>query len=217
MHVDFGRQAVQGFLSRVNRRDDIDDIPSENGSEMLVQNLSKLPAENVITDNEASEGEDVGSQIIRQIDLYRDIFDAGFTEKELSVKLSPEDLGSVEVRIKRSDSGFEISFTAQKADAAELIADKAADLEKAMASRGIELKEISVSRQIVTNEADGGMTDSAFGSGGSDLYGGANNGQNGSERHFTFGGNPESDLSDRDSDSSSDSNFNREAKLWVSA
>lgn len=210
MHLDFGRQSVQGFMSRVNRHDD---IISEDGAQMLVQNAPKAQATDIISDEAVPENEDVDVQIMDRIDLYRDIFSGNFSEKEISVKLSPDELGNVEVKIKRTGDGFEISFTAQKAEAAELIADKASELEKAMASRGIALREMTVARQIVTNEADGGMNNDSFGGG---LYGGAQNGQNGSERHFTFGGNTLPDT-DQDSNSSSDSEFNREAKLWVSA
>ncbi len=211
MHLDFGRQSVQGFMSRVNRHDD---IISEDGAQMLIQNAPKTQAADIIPDKAVPENEDVDVQIMDRIDLYRDIFSGNFSEKEISVKLSPDELGNVEVKIKRTGDGFEISFTAQKAEAAELIADKASELEKAMASRGIALREMTVARQIVTNEADGGMNNDSFGGG---LYGGAQNGQNGSERHFTFGGNTLPDTSDQDSNSSSDSEFNREAKLWVSA
>lgn len=210
MHLDFGRQSVQGFMSRVNRHDD---IISEDGAQMLIQNAPKAQAADIIPEEAVPENEDVDVQIMNRIDLYRDIFSGNFSEKEISVKLSPDELGNVEVKIKRTDDGFEISFTAQKAEAAELIADKASELEKAMASRGIALREMTVARQIVTNEADGGMNNDTFGGG---LYGGAQNGQNGSERHFTFGGNTLPDT-DQDSSSSSDSEFNREAKLWVSA
>lgn len=211
MHLDFGRQSVQGFMSRVNRHDD---IISEDGAQMLIQNAPKAQAADIIPEEAVPENEDVDVQIMNRIDLYRDIFSGNFSEKEISVKLSPDELGNVEVKIKRTDDGFEISFTAQKAEAAELIADKASELEKAMASRGIALREMTVARQIVTNEADGGMNNDSFGGG---LYGGAQNGQNGSERHFTFGGNTLPDTSDQDSSSSSDSEFYREAKLWVSA
>lgn len=211
MHLDFGRQSVQGFMSRVNRHDD---IISEDGAQMLIQNAPKAQAADIIPKEAVPENEDVDVQIMDRIDLYRDIFSGNFSEKEISVKLSPDELGNVEVKIKRTGDGFEISFTAQKAEAAELIADKASELEKAMASRGIALREMTVARQIVTNEADGGMNNDTFGGG---LYGGAQNGQNGSERHFTFGGNTLPDTSDQDSSSSSDSEFNREAKLWVSA
>lgn len=210
MHLDFGRQSVQGFMSRVNRHDD---IISEDGAQMLIQNAPKAQAADIIPEEAVPENEDVDVQIMDRIDLYRDIFSRNFSEKEISVKLSPDELGNVEVKIKRTGDGFEISFTAQKAEAAELIADKASELEKAMASRGIALREMTVARQIVTNEADGGMNSDTFGGG---LYGGAQNGQNGSERHFTFGGNTLPDT-DQDSNSSSDSEFNREAKLWVSA
>ena len=211
MHLDFGRQSVQGFMSRVNRHDD---IISEDGAQMLIQNAPKAQAADIIPEEAVPENEDVDVQIMNRIDLYRDIFSGNFSEKEISVKLSPDELGNVEVKIKRTDDGFEISFTAQKAEAAELIADKASELEKAMASRGIALREMTVARQIVTNEADGGMNNDTFGGG---LYGGAQNGQNGSERHFTFGGSNLPETSDQDSSSSSDSEFNREAKLWVSA
>lgn len=211
MHLDFGRQSVQGFMSRVNRHDD---IISEDGAQMLIQNAPKAQAADIIPEEAVPENEDVDVQILDRIDLYRDIFSGNFSEKEISVKLSPDELGNVEVKIKRTDDGFEISFTAQKAEAAELIADKASELEKAMASRGIALREMTVARQIVTNEADGGMNNDSFGGG---LYGGAQNGQNGFERHFTFGGNTLPDTSDQDSSSSSDNEFNREAKLWVSA
>lgn len=211
MHLDFGRQSVQGFMSRVNRHDD---IISEDGMQMLIQNAPKAQAADIIPEEAVPENEGVDVQIMDRIDLYRDIFSDNFSEKEISVKLSPDELGNVEVKIKRTGDGFEISFTAQKAEAAELIADKASELEKAMASRGIALREMTVARQIVTNEADGGMNNDTFGGG---LYGGAQNGQNGSERHFTFGGNTLPDTSDQDSNSSSDSEFNREAKLWVSA
>lgn len=210
MHLDFGRQSVQGFMSRVNRHDD---IISEDGAQMLIQNAPKAQSADIIPDEAVPENENVDVQILDRIDLYRDIFSDNFSEKEISVKLSPDELGNVEVKIKRTDDGFEISFTAQKAEAAELIADKASELEKAMASRGIALREMTVARQIVTNEADGGMNNDTFGGG---LYGGAQNGQNSSERHFTFGGNTLPDT-DQDSSSSSDSEFNREAKLWVSA
>lgn len=210
MHLDFGRQSVQGFMSRVNRHDD---IISEDGAQMLIQNAPKAQSADIISEEAVPENEGVDVQIMDRIDLYRDIFSRNFSEKEISVKLSPDELGNVEVKIKRTDDGFEISFTAQKAEAAELIADKASELEKAMASRGIALREMTVARQIVTNEADGGMNNDSFGGG---LYGGAQNGQNGSERHFTFGGNTLPDT-DQDSNSSSDSEFNREAKLWVSA
>ena len=210
MHLDFGRQSVQGFMSRVNRHND---IISEDGAQMLIQNAPNAQTADIIPEEAVPENEDVDVQIMDRIDLYRDIFSDNFSEKEISVKLSPDELGNVEVKIKRTGDGFEISFTAQKAEAAELIADKASELEKAMASRGIALREMTVARQIVTNEADGGMNNDSFGGG---LYGGAQNGQNGSERHFTFGGNTLPDT-DQDSNSSSDSEFNREAKLWVSA
>jgi len=224
MHLDFGRQSVRGFMSRVNRHDD---IISEDDMQMLIQDAPKAQAvqaadivseravpESTVPEKAVIGNEDVDVQILDRIDLYRDIFSDNFSEKEISVKLSPDELGNVEVKIKRTDDGFEISFTAQKAEAAELIADKASELERAMASRGIALREMTVARQIVTNEADGGMNNDTFGG---SLYGGAQNGQNSSERHFTFGGSDLSDTSDQDSNSSSDSEFNREAKLWVSA
>ena len=132
------------------------------------------------------------------------------------MKLSPESLGGVEIRIRRSDKGFEITFTAEKAEAAELIGNKAAELHEALALRGIALKELSVTRQIVTNESDGSLTDGTL-SGNGGLYQGAQNGQSGSGRHFSFEGQTSDAASEAADESASEQNFNREAKLWVSA
>ena len=216
-HVDYGRQGMQGFMARVNRHEE---LPSNNAEIIYAQaeNKAAVTAETVIPFSEkASEDEEISSQIMRQIDLYKDIFQSSFSEKEISMKLSPESLGGVEIKIRRSDSGFEITFTAEKAEAAELIGNKASELADALASRGIALKEMSVTRQIVTNESDGQLTDGNL-SGNGDLYGGANNGQNGSGRQFSFGGQAASALTSEQTDeNASESNFNREAKLWVSA
>ena len=203
-HLSFGRQNMQSFLSRLSS-------PFEQD----------IPSEAVISDNTAAnplpestllpEGDDVSSQIIRRIDLYSDIFKDNFSEKEIEMELSPEELGSLDIRIKRSEKGFEITFTAEKAEAAELISQKVSELEEAMASRGIALKEISVSRQIVTNEADGSLTGNSF-----DLGSGAQS-ENSSGRHYAGNGSMTSDDPSEQPDETPDNIINREAKLWVSA
>lgn len=214
-HIGFGRQGMQGFMARINRHEK---LPVDSGAEIIPeQTENKGTVTDIPLDESIPESEDIRSQIMRQIDLYRDIFEDNFSEKELSMKLNPESLGGVEIRIRRSDKGFEITFTAEKAEAAELIGNKASELEKALASRGIALKELSVTRQIVTNESDGNLTDGTL-SGNGGLYQGAQNGQNGSGRHFAFGGQSPSDgTSEAADESASEQNFNREAKLWVSA
>ena len=201
-------------MSRINRHDEL--TPDIDAQIVPEQAESRVTAASIPLDEKISEGEDVPSQIIRQIDLYKDIFEEQFSEKELSMKLSPESLGGLEIRIKKSEKGFEITFTAENAEAAELIGSKASELSEALASRGIALKELSVTHQIVTNESDGSLTDeNPFGNGG--LYGDAQNGQNRSGRQFAFGEQTPSDSAEQTDEGSSDNNFNREAKLWVSA
>lgn len=214
-HIGYGRQGMQGFMARVNRHEE---LPNDSNAEILsAQTTEKNAAADVEFSERVPESEDIPSQIMRQIDLYRDIFQNTFSEKEISMKLSPESLGGVEIKIKRSDSGFEITFTAEKAEAAELIGNKASELADALASRGIALKELSVTRQIVTNESDGSLSGENL-SGNGDLYGGAHNGQSGSGRSFSFTEQNVSDVTSEQTDeSSSEINFNKEAKLWVSA
>ncbi|WP_432649690.1 flagellar hook-length control protein FliK [Huintestinicola sp.] len=214
-HIGYGRQGIQGLMSRVNRHDE---LPVDIGAKIIPEQAeNKGAVTDIPLDESIPENEDISSQIMRQIDLYKDIFSESFSEREISMKLSPEALGSVEIRIRRSDKGFEITFTAEKAEAAELIGNKASELSDALASRGIALKELSVTRQIVTNESDGNLTDGTL-SGNGGLYQGAQNGQSGSGRHFEFGGQAPSDgTSEAADESASDLNFNREAKLWVSA
>lgn len=213
-HIGFGRQGMQGFMARINRHEK---LPVESSTEIILEQTENKGAVTDIPKREViPEGEDVPSQIMRQIDLYRDIFEESFSEKEISMKLAPESLGGVEIRIRKSDKGFEITFTAEKAEAAELIGNKASELSEALASRGIALKELSVTHRIVTNESDGSLTGEApFGNG--SLYGDAQNGQNSSDRHFYFGEQGSSDSAEQAEEGSSDNNFNREAKLWVSA
>lgn len=209
-HIDFGRQNLQGFLARVNRASvSEEDIPTEA---VIPQNTYAGELSESIPADDSSE---ISSQILRQIDLYRDIFSDSFSEKEINMKLSPDELGGLEIKIRRSDKGFEITFTAERAEAAELISRKTSELAEAMASRGIALKEISVSRQIVTSEADGTLSGNSFTSGGG-LYGGAQ-GENGSDRHFSENRGYSSDGSSEQQDDPADTIYNREAKLWVSA
>lgn len=214
-HIGYGRQGMQGFMARVNRHEK---LPAGTGAEIIpAQAEHKGAVTDIPLGEDIPREEDIGSQIMRQIDLYRDIFRESFSEREISMKLNPESLGGVEIKIRRSDKGFEITFTADKAEAAELIGNKSSELAEALASRGIALKELSVTSRIVTNRSDGSLTDgNLFGS--DDLYGSAQNGQSGSERHFSFGGQAPSDAASEAADeSASDINFNREAKLWVSA
>lgn len=211
-HIGFGRQGMQGFMARVNRHNE---LTFDDSAQIIPEQLvNKGAVTDIPLDESIPESEDIQSQIMRQIDLYRDIFDENFSGREISMKLDPESLGGVEIRIRKSGKEFEITFTAEKAEAAELIGNKASELHEALASRGIALKELSVTSRIVTNGSDGSLTDGAL-SGNGGLYG---DGQNGSGRHFSFGGHTPSDTASEAADeSASEQNFNREAKLWVSA
>ncbi|MGN0639296.1 MAG: flagellar hook-length control protein FliK [Huintestinicola sp.] len=213
-HIGFGRQGMQSFMARVNRHEE---LPVDTSGEIIPeQTENKGAVTDIPLGENIPESEDVPSQIMRQIDLYKDIFRESFSEREISMKLSPETLGGIEIKIRRSDKGFEITFTAEKQEAAELIGNKASELEEALASRGIALKELSVTSRIVTNETDGSSPDGdPFGNG--ELYGDAQNGRNSQDRHFSFGGQTGSDSTEQTDESASDINFNREAKLWVSA
>lgn len=211
-HISFGRQNIQGVMAKVNRvsLDSESEIPSAE------YEIPSVMAEAPVTESQVSESTfaesgDVSAQIVKRIEMFSEIRSEMFTEKEVTMKLAPEELGKLDIRIKRSDEGFEISFTAEKAEVIDLISKKADELAQSLASRGIALKELSVAAQTVNESSGAGLNTELAGG---NAYG--NSQKNSSERHFSFGGN--SDISSESSDESeNETTFNREAKLWVSA
>lgn len=64
---------------------------------------------------------------------------------QLTLRLSPEELGEIRVTIVRKAGETSVAFEAQKSESAAVIGDRAAALAEALVSKGISLKEISVS------------------------------------------------------------------------
>lgn len=172
-------------------------------------------------DTDAARIPDVTEQITGRIDLA-DVAVTG-AEKEITIELAPEELGRLEISIRNTREGLVIAFSAEKTEAAELIGAKAAALAEAVAGKGMELKEMYVSRQIGISESDRSevFTQSGFSGGGS--FGGSQADNNSSEgKHFVFTKDENGDISAdvsviRAGESNTEIYYNREAKLWVSA
>jgi len=211
-HISFGRQNVQGVMAKVNRVSLDSEIEIPSAEYEIPSVMAEAPVtESQVSESTFAESGDVSAQIVKRIEMFSEIRSEMFTEKEVTMKLAPEELGKLDIRIKRSDEGFEISFTAEKAEVIDLISKKADELAQSLASRGIALKELSVAAQTVNESSGAGLNTELAGG---NAYG--NSQKNSSERNFSFGGN--SDISSESSDESeNETTFNREAKLWVSA
>ncbi|MGN1417253.1 MAG: flagellar hook-length control protein FliK [Oscillospiraceae bacterium] len=81
-------------------------------------------------------------QIIEKLEEQAD----GFTEsKELVIRLTPETLGEITVKIeKAADGAVSVTFAAQNRDVNELIADRSAQLAQALSDKGTEVSSINV-------------------------------------------------------------------------
>lgn len=74
---------------------------------------------------------------------------------QLTLRLSPEELGEIRVTIVRKAGETSVAFEAQKSESAAVIGDRAAALAEALVSKGISLKEISVSDMGRNATSDG--------------------------------------------------------------
>ena len=157
---------------------------------------------------------DIAEQIVNKIELYKELegLTAG-SQKELTIKLAPEELGELEVKIRSTKDGLEIAFAAERSEAVRLIGDKASALAEAVAAGGSRLREMTVTQQIVTHETGDTLSYGQYG-GEANASGGRDFGEGG--RRFVFSG---SDTDSAETDGGQDPQifYNKEAKLWVSA
>lgn len=156
----------------------------------------------------------IEEQIVKKIELYRELEELTVgSQKELTIRLAPEELGELEVRIRSTEDGLEIAFAAERSEAARLIGDKAASLAEAVAAGGSKLREMTVTQQIVTRETGDTLSYGQYGgeagaSGGRDFGAGS--------RRFVFS-DPGTESTETDGGQDPQIFYNKEAKLWVSA
>lgn len=199
-----GRQAVMARMGK----------PLENAEEISVmQNFQSIVPESAEEiPVEVTDTSEISRRIIERINML----EAYESDRvgEITMKLSPEELGGIKVKITGSSDGMVIAFAAEKSEAARLIGDRAAALAEALAARGVNLKEMSVTQQITAEHSENSALDYM----GRESGNPSNGYQNGSRR-FVFGENGMTGEVIGDSGESEDSEiyYNREAKLWVSA
>lgn len=218
--------AASGVSRKISRETEsypedisISRILAETG--VQTQPAAEIPAESIAS--EARVFEDADVQIMNSFDSIDLSFKADGEVKEITVRLAPEELGTVDVKIAKDKEGITVTFTAESGEAARLIGDKAAALAEALASRGVRVKEMVVAEPIRTNESantgfDGaGNGDSRYSS--QSFYEGTDNGGQQS-RHFAFdsSGGIISDITEA-AEAAEDANiiYSKEAKLWATA
>ncbi|MGN0665180.1 MAG: flagellar hook-length control protein FliK [Huintestinicola sp.] len=217
------------FVSRMSKRISVPQMDegelsfSEIGGFSVAQALAPEAPSQEVMENDAPMGEipryyEADEQIIEKIRMSHVFDDSANGTKEITMKLDPEELGRLDIRITRTDKGVDISFAAESSEAAKLIADKSAVLADALASRGVKLREMVVTDQIVTSESKG--TDLEFRNDGhQNPYPETGSGQ-GHSRHFTFSdsGSLVSDIREAaDDETESKAIYHKEAKLWATA
>ncbi len=210
-----GRQSV---MARVNRPFDVQSAQEENAGVNAAAILPEVTSSAQISVSDETsaltEETDITEQIISRVMLYTDSgnLPAG-SEKELTIRLSPEELGDLEIKIRNTDDGLKIAFAADRSEAARLIGDKASALAEAVAAGGSRLREMTVTEQIVTHESPDAGSYGQYG-GEANSAGGRNSGSEG--RRFVFWGS-DTEGSETDIEQNPQIFYNKEAKLWVSA
>lgn len=149
-------------------------------------------------------------QIIARLEEQAD----GFTEsKELVIRLTPETLGEITVKIeKAADGAVSVTFAAQNRDVNELIADRSAQLAQALSDKGAEVSSINV-----VEPAQSGQNLAFDMSGGQNAFSFRQQGMG--EHHRTNGMNldseEEDDLSIGEVSQTTEADYiAKEAKLW---
>lgn len=219
-----GRQSVMSRASKPletveyeSKAYTADNVPDENVSAAAV-NVSQTTATNepafVPSSEEIIPEYDIAEQIVSKIGLYKELEELTIgSRKELTIKLAPEELGELEVKIRSTKDGLEIAFAAERSEAARLIGDKASALAEAVAAGGSRLREMTVTQQIVTHETGDTLSYGQYG-GEANASGGRDFGESG--RRFVFSGS-EPDSTESDGGQDPQIFYNKEAKLWVSA
>lgn len=200
---DMGSRQV--FMSRVRNAFEETAVPS--AVQVVIPESTDFDYDTAVSPSDTAE---LADRITERITLMEDI---SSDKSEISMKLSPDDMGDICVRIKKDSDGMHISFAAQKDEAAQIIGDRAAALAEALSSRGIKLKELSVTQQITSGQADNNALDYRE-SGQHGFADAQNGGRQGRRFVFNDGIMTETKLSD---DESAEIYYNREARLWVSA
>lgn len=202
------RQAVMARAARPLDEAVADDAVTQDAVEAApFDETAALP----VFTAEADDIPVMAQNIIERIEQIRasSVYGSG----EINMKLSPDELGEIRIRIKSDEDGIRIAFSAEKSEAAALIGDRVNALAEALAARGTNVKEISVTRQVDSSQ---NSSDNALEYSG--MHGGNESRPNGEGRRFTFshGTMTENVISD-DEAQDSEIYFNKEVGLWVSA
>lgn len=209
----------QAFMSRVNRHFEntdaavnpsaVQDLRSSSVQETILPEVSEIP---IPVDDTMAIAQRITEQI-KVIEGYESTHNGG---QELTIKLTPDDMGEIKIKITSTDDGIVLSFAAEKAEAAGILGDKASALADALAARGIKLKEMSVTEQIFTSQSDNSALE-YMGRDGYNPFGnhGSSDRSNGQSRHFVFDDDGAAQSVDGVS-SDSEIYYDKEAKLWVS-
>lgn len=200
---DMGSRQV--FMSRVRNAFEETAVPSV--AQAVIPESTSFDHDTAVSPSDTAA---LADRIAERITLMEDI---SSDKHEISMKLSPDDMGDIRVRIKKDADGMHIFFAAEKNEAAQIIGSRAAALAESLASRGIKLKELSVTQQITSEQADNNALD-YMESGRHGFADAQNGGRQGRRFVFNDGIMTETGLSD---DESAEIYYNREARLWVSA
>lgn len=155
------------FISFARRSVRTADISKENG--IVTEDSGKtlprigtdegenaLAAENALTrqqavysadtDEQTEAPEETGFKTMEQIIEKLEEQSEGFTEsRELVIKLTPETLGEITVKIeKAADGAVAVTFAAQNREVGELIADRSAQLAQALSDKGTAVSSVNV-------------------------------------------------------------------------
>lgn len=131
---------------------------------------------------------------------------------QLTLRLSPEELGEIRVTIVRKAGETSVAFEAQKSESAAVIGDRAAALAEALVSKGISLKEISVSDMGRDAASNGGRDSQGYSE---NRQPGDNEGGHRYSRHFYYSHEGD-EQPEGDNFGAISSYYDKEANLWLS-